>query len=167
MVPPPPTTALPPPLADQARQTKPSPVKTTIMADNRFVCVETQMEPDNVSTIQQLKEDVASYKAIAEKAKEQLEETCHATEEREAAFQKTIADQRAELTTADDKLTTAISSLQDIATVWIATLTQELKETQASSAMFLVKYEMTEKERARLYEELLEHQTMAIRECEA
>ena len=67
----------------------------------------------------------------------------------------------------DEKLATAISSFQDMATAQIAMVTRELKDTQANSAMFLVKYETVEKERARLYEELLEHQTMAIREHEA
>ena len=60
-----------------------------------------------------------------------------------------------------------LSSFQDIATAQIAPLTQELKATQGISAMFLVKYETTERERAWLYEELLEHQTMAIQEREA
>ena len=45
-------------------------------------------------------------------------------------------------------------------------LTQELKATQGTSAMFLVKYETTERERARLYEDLHAHQAAAIRERE-
>ena len=36
-----------------------------------------------------------------------------------------------------------------------------------SSTIFLLKFETVEKERARLYEELLEHQTVAMREREA
>ena len=162
-----PTTPIPPPSVDQATQTELPPAKTTITTNNQFTSVETQTEPDNASTIQQLEEDIASYKAIAEKAKERLEETRHTAKQREATLRKTIADQRAQLKDVDDKLNTAISSFQDRATRQIATLTRELKATQASSSMFLVKYETAEKERARLYEELLEHQTMGMCECEA
>ena len=167
MVPPTPPTALLPPSLDQTTQTEPPLAETTIPATNHFVSIETQTDPDDAPTIPQLEEDIISYKAIAEKAKEQLEETRHAAEEREAVLRKTIEDQRIQLKDADDKLARAISSFQDIATAQIATLTRELKATQASLVMFLVKYETTGRERARLYEELLEHQTMAIREHEA
>ena len=91
--------------------------------------------------IQQLEEEVASYKAIADKAKERLEENRHAAEEREAALQRTIQAQQQD---ADDKLSTAIASFQDIATAQIATLTRELKLAEGNSAMFLQRLEATE-----------------------
>ena len=147
-----PTTPIPPPSVDQATQTELPPAKTTITTNNQFTSVETQTEPDNASTIQQLEEDIASYKAIAEKAKERLEETRHAAEEREVALRKTIEDQRAQLKDVDDKLNMTISSFQDIATTQIAMLTRERKETQGTSAMFLVKYETAERKRTQLYE---------------
>ena len=93
-----------------------------------------------------------------------MEATRHAAEEREAALQRTIQAQQKE---ADDKLSTAISSFQDIATAQIATLTRELKASQGTSAMFLAKYEATERERAQLYEDLLAHQTATLRDREA
>ena len=50
---------------------------------------------------------------------------------------------------ADEKVTTAMSSFQDIATMQIATVTKEV-----------------ETERSRLYDELQEHQTTTILESE-
>ena len=96
-----------------------------------------------------------------------MEASRRAAEEREATLQTTIQDQRTQLTEADEKFNTAISSFQDIATAQIASLTQELRATQGTFALFLMKYETVERERARLYEDLLEHQTAAMREREA
>ena len=93
-----------------------------------------------------------------------MEATRHTAEEREVALQRTIQAQRKE---ADDKLSTTISSFQDIATAQIATLTRELKASQGTSAMFLAKYEAIERERAQLYEDLLAHQTATLRDREA
>ena len=95
---------------DQATQTELPPAKTTITTNNQFTSVETQTEPDNASTIHQLEEDIASYKAIVDEAKERLEETLHAAEEREATLRKTIEDQRAQLKDTDDKFSTTLSS---------------------------------------------------------
>ena len=164
MVPPAPPTALAPLSADATTQTELHPAEPTSMADTRLISIATQTDPDNAARIQQLEDEVASYKAIADKAKERLEATRHAAEEREAALQRTIQAQQKE---ADDKLSTAISSFQDIATAQIATLTRELKASQGTSAMFLAKYEATERERAQLYEDLLAHQTAALRDREA
>ena len=163
MVPPAPPTALAPPSVDASTQTEPPPTDIT---ENRLVSTETQTEPINASIIQ-LEDEIASYKAIADMDKEWLEASRWAAEEREATLQTTIQDQRTQLTEADEKFNTAISSFQDIATAQIASLTQELRATQGTSAMFLMKYETAEREHARLYEDLLEHQTTAMCEHEA
>ena len=142
-------------------ETHPTDPVTTV---SRLLSTATQTDPEDTLRIQQLEEEVASYKAIADKAKERLEENRHAAEEREAALQRTIQAQQQD---ADDKLSTAISSFQDIATAQIATLTRELKLAEGNSAMFLQRLEATEKERDKLYADLLEHQTAAMRDREA
>ena len=135
MVPQAPAPILPPPSSDQTTQAE-TPV-ATIPADACFVSIETQTEADNATTIQQLEEDVATYKAIADKAKEQVDEASQAADQREAELRKTITDQSTQLRDADEKVTTTISPFQDIVTTQIATITKELKEMQATSAIFL------------------------------
>ena len=69
-----------------ATQTSPNPY---------FVSVGTQTQADGATTIQKLEEDVATYKAIAEKAKVRLDEARKDAEQREASLRKTIVDQTA------------------------------------------------------------------------
>ena len=159
-----PPTARAPFSTDATTQTETHPAEPTSTVVPRLNSTATQTDTVNTAQIQQLEEEVASYKAIAEKAKERLEAAHHVAEEREAALQKTIQAQQRE---ADDKLSTAISSFQDIATAQIATLTRELKLAEGNSAMFLQRLEATEKERDKLYADLLEHQTAAMRDREA
>ena len=125
------------------------------------------MEADDATTIKKLEEDVITYKAIADKAKERLDEACKAADQREVALRKTIAEQNLQLRDADAKVTTAVSSIQDIATTQIAAVTKELKEMQTTSAMFLQKFEKVETEHSRLYKELLDHQMATTLEREA
>ena len=117
--------------------------------------------------IQKLEQDVVTYKAIADKAKEQLDKACKAVDQCEVALKKAIAEQNLQLRDADAKVTTAVSSIQDIATTQIAAVTKELKEMMATSAMFLQKFERSETKRSRLYNELLDHQKATTLEREA
>ena len=143
---------LPSPSSDQITQTETPPATTTIPPDTCFVSVETQKEANDATKIQKLEEDVATYKAIVDKAKERPYEARQAADQRETVLRKSIEDQSAQLRDADEKVTTAISSFQDIAAAQIATVTKELKEMQATSAMFLQKFEKAEKERSHLYD---------------
>ena len=127
----------------------------------------TQTKTDDATMIQKLEQDVVTYKAIADKAKERLDEACKAADQREVALRKTIAEQNLQLRDADAKVTTAVSSIQDIATTQIAAVTKELKEMQTTSAMFLQKFEKVETEHSRLYKELLDHQMATTLEREA
>ena len=96
-----------------------------------------------------------------------LDEACKEAEHREAILKKIIANQSAQLREADEKVTTAISSFQDIATTQIAAVTKELTEMQARSSMFLQKFEEAETERSRHNNELRGHQMDTILEREA
>ena len=78
-----------------------------------------------------MEDEVATYKAIADKAKECLEEPQVEAEKRETALRKTIEEQAAQLCEADAKTTTAITSFQDIAATQIVALNKELVEMQA------------------------------------
>mgnify|MGYP006950775790 FL=1 len=66
-----------------------------------------------------------------------MDEASQAADQREAELRKTITDQSTQLRDADEKVTTMISPFQDIVTTQIATITKELKEMQATSAIFL------------------------------
>ena len=50
------------------------------------------MEDEGATTIQKLEDEVATYKALADKAKERLEEARREAEQREVVLTKTIAD---------------------------------------------------------------------------
>ena len=108
-------------------------------------------------TIHKLEDNVATYKAIADKAKERLEEVREAANKREAALRKTIEEQAAQLREVDAKI-----SFQDIATTKIAALNKELVEMQARSSKFLQTYEDAENERIRLFDELQEHKINSL-----
>ena len=145
-----PTPALPPTSSEQATQTE-APPATAAMATPTspnpcFVSVGTQAKADGAMAIQKLEEDITTYKAIAEKAKVRLDEARKDAEQQEAMLRKTIADQSAQLCEADEKVTTAITSFQDIATTQIATVTKELVDMQAWSSMFLQPFEQGETE---------------------
>ena len=125
-----PTITLLRPSSEQTTQTEAPPATTVVATQTSsnpcFESVGIQTEVDGAIVIQKLEEDIATYKAITEKAKVRLEEARKDAEQREAVLRKTIADQSAQLWEADEKVTIAISSFQDIATAQIATITKEL-----------------------------------------
>ena len=125
------------------------------------------MEDDGTTTIQKSEDEVATHKAIVDKAKERLEEARREAEKREAVLRKPIEDQTTQLHEADDKIMAAITSYQDIATTQIATLTKELVKMQARSSKFLQQYEDAEKECSHLHDELHALQMPSILEREA
>ena len=102
-----------------------------------FLSIGTQMDDDDEMAIQKLEDEVTPYKAIADKAKERLEEARREAEKREAALRKTIEDQTTQLHDTNNKITTMTNSFQDIATTQIATVTKELVEMQTRSSQFL------------------------------
>ena len=69
-----------------------------------FKSVSIQTQADDVTTIQKREEDVTTYKAIADKAKERLDDARNVADQREAVLRKTIKEQRAELRDADNKV---------------------------------------------------------------
>ena len=105
-----------------------------------------------------MEDEVATYKAIADKAKECLEEPQVEAEKRETALRKTIEEQVAQLCEADAKTTTVITSFQDIVATQITALNKELVEMQARSSKLLQKYEDAENECIQLFEKLHERQ---------
>ena len=132
-----------------------------------FLSIGTQTDGDGATAIQKLEDEVATYKAIVDKAKEHLEEARKDTAQREASLTRTITDQTVQLRKVDEKIATTITSFQDIATAQIAMVTKELVEMQARSSQFLQQVEQAEKERSRLYDELHTHQMATILEREA
>ena len=112
--------ALPPPSSEQATQTEAPPATAGASPQTSpnpcFLSIGIQIEADGATTIQKLEEDVATYKAIIDKAKERLDEARKDAEQREAVLRKTIADQTVQLREADKKITTTITLVQDIAT---------------------------------------------------
>ena len=145
-------------IATMATQTSPNPC---------FVSVGTQTKADGAMAIQKLEEDVATYKAITDKAKVRFDKARKDAEQREASLRKTIANQTIQLREADEKNTITITSFKDIATAQIAMVTKELVEMQTRSSQFLQQYEQAENKRSRLHDELHEHQMVTILEREA
>ena len=97
-----------------------------------------QTEEDIAMTMHKFEDNIAMYKAIADKTKECLEDARSEAEKskdratkREAALPKTIDEQTTQLCDAENKTTATITSLQDIAAAQITSLNKELSEMQA------------------------------------
>ena len=111
--------------------TKTTTTTTQTLSNPCSLSIDTQTDDHGVTTIQKLEDEVATYKAITNKAKEHLDEARKEAELREAALRKTIEDQTTQLCEEDDKITAAITSFHNIVTTQITILNKELVEMQA------------------------------------
>ena len=100
-------------LPEQATQTETSPATAAMATQTSpnpcFLSIGTQTDGDGATAIQKLEDEVATYKAIVNKAKDRLDEARKEAEQREVMLRKTITDQTTQLHHMDIKITTAIT----------------------------------------------------------